>query len=354
MQQAHGLASGADEYVILKARIKSDSSKIFALIMVFFRVSTKVAEKSVLIASDKPQLYDFPMNIHWAEMEDTIGQKKWNGEQKNNLTNDLKDTLDNALGHGSQERLFEYFNSNRMENLREEITRIFYHSLNDSSPMIDLRVDKVSAAEFKEHMEARRQRERDDKKKRSATSSFDLLREATPANAQVLEGTFVLSPFKGVPIYALATGDRVFVQLKSSEGSADALYTKLKAAGMTLNQNGDSDLSDSENPPIPGEVYRITVNELGEYIALVHVKDEFFVRILETERINVRRFEGVFDFGHTSPSGAMNVGDQLPSHLAQSVSESGSKGDRFLFILIGLGVISLIILVFIIYQSGIF
>ncbi len=264
--------------ILLKGTFQSFLKNKYGTFLTIFRGNT--AEKIKIVAGVNSELANADISKKWTNLEEQIENKLSTQQANQWFSTEMEKHVLSSFNNENEEtrnKVIQLLRSNNRKKLSTIFIHLFDQVISDKNMTFDFNVEEKTEDEYQQDIKEK------DKKyvERMRQEQEKKLKEAfmLPSDSLLAKGEFFLAPVVGVPITALAKGDKVYVKLDDTGHNADYFKTYLKAV-----QNGVS-------VPIPGIVFQTMKSDNNKVIAVMALAKNIFCIIEDEEDIRIKPFD---------------------------------------------------------------
>ena len=268
-------------YLFYKIHLRSIKSNIYGIILVKINMENKVMEMlDAAVSSFSHFLNTLTLRSSWSDHYQFITNKKFSGDFNSSLTNDIVNQLRILIeGRSSFDNvtpdLITYYQKDDIKSIMEifkpPIARICF----DKNVTIDLNMEIALKHEISEFNEDQLKKKFPNEEKSDSMPKESFFEE--DKEMILLDCVPVLAPANGIPIFRLTPGQSIFVKILHTFSIPH--YSNYKA----------SEWIDEEGKIISkkGVVVKTKFEE-GKHKILLHLYDNVYGKIIESEQIKVK------------------------------------------------------------------
>ncbi len=329
---------GEDVLYILKARFKATESNTYGLLMLFISGLQKSLENVFVAASHFSTIYSISPNLPWSEFEENITKLRWKGEISQNITHDLQLTLSNTLKLEKMEELVEYIESGHRTKVEDALIEVLSKTLLDRSVTVEYDIERTTHQEVARIKDERMRKEREaleEKKKEEEAKAREERYKKYLEGSVLLDVELILAPVSGIPIWEAAPGDEIMVKISPETERGNYFIDLLNLRGPT-----------GEVLPTNGVIKEVFVNDLGEYELIVEIRPGIYGKVVEAEKVKIKRYEPVQQAQPSFQQGEVNP---IPPENFKSPPKK--KKDYLIWIIGGITLILAILILLLLFGG---
>lgn len=269
-----------DTISVLKVRFKADNAKLFTVFIAYINQDTKKVDKVIAVVSRYSEIFNHDIKMSFKDLEDILMKIRWKGDLISNTSTEVTRYIEKNLLADTSKDVFKMLKKKDVRNIEELLVGILYKPIRDTQLDFDIAVETVSQNEIDQYMEERHKKEQEEKAKRHQEAKEAGMAEFkvnVPADSIMVEGFLVLAPVSGVPIYEVQEGDYIFIRLDETTPTGKEYIEKFEA------KSGDYVV------PIAAKVIQVQKNSRREHLVVVHLKDNVYCSIVETEIVKIKK-----------------------------------------------------------------
>lgn len=312
----------------LKVRFLSDEKGTYGILYILFDPKRNHYEKMNLIATHYRTFIEEIVpetgwdSCSWSYLEDVINQALYKGDFADNITKELKLTIEKVLKSAEIEMIVPMVEKKEVELLKQKFLEIFSKATGESKWFFDFAFEFTTSQEIEKKEIAKKETYVEEQKKiDTKIDQFQKSKLQTPTSGVTLDVSFVLSPVKGIPIAELKKGDIIIIRIDINNPKGMSFANLLEV------------IRDGEGIPFPAQIEKIEKSPIGEYFVITKIQDGIFGKISETEQVKIRRFD---------PEKDQPLKEKKPSHLdkqelsqEKNLYESINKNNKTFILILG-------------------
>ncbi len=294
------VAGELKDVYIIKMKLRSDLTREFGLMILFLNRIGLQLKFAAVAMSRSPYIYDARTNINWNQYYQDILNGKKDADFDEKVTAKVQDLFLRLFATANVAQAIQHIDSNEHDSLSEYIHGMIREAMQLKKSHFSMDYEITSSLLTDEAgiedrtLSQKKLKAKSEDEERKSEIPADILKIASEA----LAGSSVMSPTKGRDLPKLQVGDKIKIHITDTSERGRNIVKILNAA-----------TEEGTLKPVPAKIRFIRKKSDGNWLILVDLGDNIFVRLEEeTDNVRIAVIEApVMESANTSAKGKSSL-----------------------------------------------